>query len=104
MISNNIEIHSFIGRTLPQNINDNDFTYYILEIIQNILYFSNKISEINNIKFDLKKIGFDELISNLQLNSYSKDIRGISYEILREYFDKPIINDDYFEYFPSEEY
>ena len=103
-ISNNIEIHSFIGNTLTKIIKDNDITYYILEIIQNILYFSNKISEINNIKFDLKKIGFDELISNLQLNSYCKDIRGICYEILREYFDKAIINDDYFEYYPSEEY
>ena len=103
-ISNNIEIHSFIGRTLSKIISDNDITYYILEIIQNILYFSNKRAEIDNIKFDLKKIGFDELISNLQLNSYCKDIRGICYEILREYFDKEIINDDYFEYYPSEEY
>ena len=53
LISNNIEIHSFIGRTLPQNINDNDFTYYILEIIQNILYFFSEIylRLINNLNF-----------------------------------------------------
>ena len=104
LISNQIKLHDFLGRTLEKTKKEDIITYYILKIIQNILYFSNKISQLNNIKFDLISINFTEFISNLQLNSCYKDIRSISYEILREYFDKEIINDDYLEYYISEDY
>ncbi len=104
LISNQIKLHDFLGRTLERTKKEDIITYYILKIIQNILYFSNKISQLNNIKFDLISINFTEFISNLQLNSYYKDIRSISYEILREYFDKEIINDDYLEYYINEDY
>ena len=104
LISNQIKLHDFLGRTLEKTKKEEIITYYILKIIQNILYFSNKISQLNNIKFDLISINFTEFISNLQLNSCYKDIRSISYEILREYFDKEIINDDYLEYYISEDY
>ena len=104
LISNQIKLHDFLGRTLEKTKKEDIITYYILKIIQNILYFSNKISQLNNIKFDLISINFTEFISNLQLNSCYKEIRSISYEILREYFDKEIINDDYLEYYISEDY
>ena len=104
LISNQIKLHEFLGRTLEKTKKEDIITYYILKIIQNILYFSNKISQLNNIKFDLISINFTEFISNLQLNSCYKEIRSISYEILREYFDKEIINDDYLEYYISEDY
>ena len=104
LISNQIKLHDFLGRTLEKTKKEDIITYYILKIIQNILYFSNKISQLNNIKFDLISINFTEFISTLQLNSCYKDIRSISYEILREYFDKEIINDDYLEYYISEDY
>ena len=104
LISNQIKLHDFLGRTLEKTKKEDIITYYILKIIQNILYFSNKISQLNNIKFDLISINFTEFISNLQLNSCYKDIRSISYEILRECFDKEIINDDYLEYYISEDY
>ena len=104
LISNQNKLHDFLGRTLKKTKKEDIITYYILKIIQNILYFSNKISQLNNIKFDLISINFTEFISNLQLNSCYKDIRSISYEILREYFDKEIINDDYLEYYISEDY
>ena len=94
LISNDLKIHVFLGRKLNKTIKYFDITYNILQILKNILNFSNKISQTNNIKFDLQKIGFDELMNNFQINSNYEEIRGLSYELLREYFDKEFINDN----------
>ena len=94
LISNDLKIHVFLGRKLNKTIKYFDITCNILQILKNILNFSNKISQTNNIKFDLQKIGFDELMNNFQINSNYEEIRGLSYELLREYFDKEFINDN----------
>ncbi len=94
LISNDLKIHVFLGRKLNKTIKYFDITYNILQILKNILNFSNKISQTNNIKFDLQKIGFDELMNNFQINSNYEEIRGLSYELLREYFDNEFINDN----------
>ena len=94
LISNDLKIHVFLGRKLNKTIKYFDITFNILQILKNILNFSNKISQTNNIKFDLQKIGFDELMNNFQINSNYEEIRGLSYELLREYFDKEFINDN----------
>ena len=94
LISNDLKIHVFLGRKLNKTIKYFDITFNILQILKNILNFSNKISQTNNIKFDLQKIGFDELMNNFQINSNYEEIRGLSYELLREYFDNEFINDN----------
>ena len=94
LISNDLKIHVFLGRKLNKTIKYFDITFNILQILKTILNFSNKISQTNNIKFDLQKIGFDELMNNFQINSNYEEIRGLSYELLREYFDKEFINDN----------
>ncbi len=94
LISNDLKIHVFLGRKLNKTIKYFDITYNILQILKNILNFSNKISQTNNIKFDLQKIGFDELMNNFQINSNYEEIRGLSYELLRKYFNNEFINDN----------
>ena len=94
LFSNDLKIHVFLGRKLNKTIKYFDITFNILQILKNILNFSNKISQTNNIKFDLQKIGFDELMNNFQINSNCEEIRGLSYELLREYFDNEFINDN----------